>query len=258
MKYGFCSWSISHDLPNAMRLSKDMEADCISLDFSAKESHFPLCDPQLQKEIIMLSQELSMELCCLGVNALCTQSMGSIQHERAVHDIINYALETAAALNIPAMHLPSFGKSMINSPEEFEQTAKFLSYSCEKAKDYGILLGHESIFSVEQNRKMQEMVNMDNLFLYFDGGNLIASGNEDPERLIREMHTSIKQLHIKDVHRGDPEHRALGNGEARVKQTVKTLVQYGYDGCWLIEENYINRLHQAPVDLQNLRSWIEA
>lgn len=258
MKYGFCSWSFSPDIEQAIQWSNMVGADCISLEFrSDKNGKFPLSNPTYQEKIVQLSKQLSVELSCLGVNELCQQGMSRPEKEDVVLDILDQALQAAVAMNIPMLQLPSFVDGKIQTPKDFQQTAKCLQYICQKALNHHIQIGHESCLTADQNLQMQRMVGYDNLFVYFDGANLVRANAENPIQMIQKLHEKIRQVHIKEVYSSTDSPTILGNGNGQVLQTIDALIQHGYTGAWIIEENYLDCPQQAKTDLEHLRFWVE-
>jgi len=63
--------------------------------------------------------------------------------------------------------------------------------------------------------------------------------------MIQKLHEKIKQAHIKEVYSSRDSPTILGNGTAQVLQTIEALIQHGYDGAWIIEENYLDCPQQA-------------
>jgi inosose dehydratase len=106
---------------------------------------------------------------------------------------------------------------------------------------------------VERVEDVERVLDGSDVRLCLDTGHLTLGG-ADPARLAREARERIGHVHLKDV-RGGPavELRSgrttlveatrrglfapLGDGEARVADTVRALEQSGYDGWYVLEQD---------------------
>ena len=121
----------------------------------------------------------------------------------------------------------------------WELLADSLWEICDYAQDNNCVVAIEMgrsdlIFGVNYFRKLQKMINKNNLKINLDPANLLL-GKLDPVATARELIDDIVQVHLKDA---DTTMRPLGDGAVDFKNLVSLLEKNGYTGNYIIESEY--------------------
>src|SRR5699024_11084183 len=98
-----------------------------------------------------------------------TSLQGSKEAE-VVAEIIEKAIDTAEAMKIPLVMLPSFGKSSLLE-EDLERLSFVLEDACEYALAKNVQIATENAFSPDHIKALFTKVNKRNLYLYLDTQN---------------------------------------------------------------------------------------
>ena len=85
-------------------------------------------------------------------------------------------MDTALALDIPILQLPSFVKGFITDEAGFQSTVECLRFACEHAQGTDLIVGSENALSTEDQFRLLEGVGYDNFRLYFDTRNPFSMG----------------------------------------------------------------------------------
>lgn len=247
MKYGVCFWMMSGSLEEKMQLTKQVGLEGVSLEFKGSINQDPFCKEEYRAMIKELLVKYGLEFPTMGVNGLCDYGMSKPEDEVKVFQMLDEAIEIAKDMGVTYLQLPSLWKSRIEDEVGFVQTAKCLSYACEKAKPLGIYIGHESLLDAQQIARMNQLVRYENYFVFYDGANLVQNKVVDPIDVLEKQYNQIKQVHIKDRLEDAFASLYLGEGESKVKKICKILKENGYDGWIFLESLYKNFDKQAEI-----------
>ncbi len=140
--------------------------------------------------------------------------------------------------------------------DEWALTAKRLDEAARRAAAHGVLaVVHQHVGTlVESPFAVQRLVDDTSIGLCLDTGHMLAGGN-DPLAFAREHADRVGHVHLKDVDAAkaqkvldgeiaysdavaDGMYRPLGTGDAHVAEIVKTLRDSGYDGWFVMEQDY--------------------
>jgi len=124
------------------------------------------------------------------------------------------------------------------------------------AEDGDVFLAHENCtgwagLSAENMRRLVEEVDSEHLAILFDTGNTISHGH-DHWPYYQGVKDLIRYVHIKDC-RINPEggrsqdYAYVGEGDARVRETLADLLAAGYDGVVSIEPHVSAIVHDSTV-----------
>lgn len=261
-KYGVCIWSLPETGPEACSMASRLGLEGIELDMGMWEDDLPLTGKALQQQFMEAGNRNSIEFMTLGVNALCFHGMSQPEKGDTVKRILSASVETALAMDIPKLQLPSFFHGIISNERGFESTIESLKFVCELVEDTELLIGTENALSVADNFRIAEQVDSRNLRFYFDTSNPHWIGDgRDPVGMIARMADLICEYHIKDEDGASPEERyfvPLGRGQSSFQKSVDAIIKSEYQGWLLLENDYTDTLNLEDLknDLEVLKSTI--
>ncbi len=118
-KYGICIWNLPVEGPAACIQAVEYGLQGVELDMGNWEEGLPLRNPELQQAYLTVSREVGIEFPTLGANTLCTYGMSKAEKKDTVRDIFSAMVETAAAMGIPKLQVPSFIDGFITNEDGF-------------------------------------------------------------------------------------------------------------------------------------------
>lgn len=242
ISYGICEWVLPARLrgPSSVRAAHDLGLHGISLELGSAEEGFPLADDY----IIQLYQEeqgrYNITFPALACNMTDHFAM-TAPRGTPERDMVEYALRlsisAAERLRIPVVQIPSFLSSAIRSEDELRQAAECLRYACDLASGSGIIIGTENCLTTEWQMREMELVARDNFKVYFDTQNYhLQTGTYAPD-VAERLFPYIVQVHLKDGI-GQGGNTLIGAGESDALKSVDRLMERGYSGWMIFENNY--------------------
>lgn len=267
-KIGICQWALPIDGPYGCKIASSQGLDGIELDLGPFEKGFPLSRGFVQNEYLKVAKKLNISFPSISPLALGNLNMiGSEDSEEkkvALSAIIK-SIDTAEAMNIPIVCIPSFfdGQakredrfkkipesirySCIDTKEDFKKTVDVLKYSCDYALSKKIIIGTESSLSIDNTLKLFSEVDRENLKLYFDTQNYYACKKYNVAKMLQELLPLICEIHVKDGINGYFSSALLGEGESNFYKSMDVLIEHNYPGWIILENNY----DLGPISLQN-------
>ena len=245
--YGICEWAFPVQGPYFIKMSSQMGFDGVELDLGAYEHNFTLSNKRVYESYLEEAEKWGISFSALAVNALCQYGMRNPKGSKP-RDIAEYAIEksveTAYAMGIDIIQLPSFEDGYINTESEFESLVECIKYACNLAQDKGILITTENVLSVDENIRLIHEVDMPNVGVYFDTQNpYLRKGYYVPD-MIKDLSEFIVQVHVKDGKDGELSAALLGQGATDYFNSIKALKENLYQG-WIILENFYD---QRPMN----------
>lgn len=161
--------------------------------------------------------------------------------QRAALDEARRAIDLAARLQAPYIRV--FGDRFVEGETRkatVERIADGLRQVGEHAKNTGVMPLIESHGDFTDSKSLLEILERAesaNVGLLWDAHHTFVSGKEKPEQTFQQLGRFVRHTHLKDSKPvGDHRRYVLtGNGEVPVAETVKTLVQGGYEGYYCFE-----------------------
>lgn len=250
LKIGICQWALPMEGPYGCKLASELGLEGIQLDIGTNKRGFLLSNKFVQEAYLEFGKEFGISFPSIAIPELDNFSMlapeGSRDREIA-NKAIRKAIETAEAMKISLVMIPSFNKSEIKTEADFEQAVDCLQNTCDYAKNKGIIIGTENLLSVNDVKLLFKKVNRSNLKLYFDTQNYSLNKGYNTAEMLGLLISYICEVHVKDGKNGDLSGALLGKGDANFYNSMKVLKKYNYSG-WIILENYYDR---EPLSLQN-------
>lgn len=251
LKYGICQWCMPGDGMYAPKLAALAGYDGVQLDLGTYERGMPLTQRAIQEGFLEDAARYSIEYPSLVINDVTVHSMSKNRENspvgQIVYELIRKGVEATFAMKIEAIMLPCFFESYINTEEELKNAADACRYCCELAQDKGIDVYVETILSAKDQLRMLEMVNMPNLYIFYDTQNYDAYTDYDQVELAHAFQPYMgRQFHVKDGCQATS-NRMVGRGNGKVLETLQYFREMGFQG-WIINENCYDRI---PLRFQN-------
>jgi len=250
LKIGICQWALPMEGPYGCKLASELGLEGIQLDIGTNQRGFLLSNRFVQEAYLESRKEFGISFPSIAIPELDNFSMlapeGSRDREIA-NKAIRKAIETAEAMKISLVMIPSFNKSEIKTEVDFEQAVDCLQNACDYAKNKGIIIGTENLLSVNDYKLLFKKVNRSNLKLYFDTQNYSLNKGYNTAEMLELLIPYICEVHVKDGKNGALSGALLGKGDANFYNSMKVLGKYNYSD-WIMLENYYDR---EPLSLQN-------
>lgn len=257
IKIGACDWGLPGNGLYATQIAAQVGLDALSLKIGLYEFDYPLTQPEMQKIYLSEQQKYGIEYCAIALNDFDNIPMharkGTKEYD-IVWDLLRRAVPTAKALGVKMIQVPGFVASEIKSEEDMEHSARAFQYLCDTAGEYGISVAGENVMNAEEFRKLYDMVDRKNFYLYFDSQNYFLNRGYRETDILEGLYPLMcNQLHVKDGKDGGLSGALLGTGDAGFHDTMKWLDQHNYTG-YILLENYYDQLPlrtqaENPYDL---------
>ncbi|UCB47326.1 MAG: sugar phosphate isomerase/epimerase [Spirochaetota bacterium] len=255
IKIGVCQWAFPLEGPYSCIVASQLGLEGVELELGEYEHNFPISNKMIQGIYREVRDEYGIEYPSIAVNALLKNSMNNeetTEKGKIARLAIQRAVETADALGIPVIQLPSFIDGEIKSDEDFERTVDCLRYACGLVEGKNITIATENLLSSNDNKRILEKVDRPQMKIFFDLQNYSLFQGYNTQEMLEDLAPYICEVHAKD----GKEHMSgalLGTGDAGFFESVKILKKIGYSG-WIYLENYydqypLNSTGKDPFDL---------
>ncbi|NQU24077.1 MAG: sugar phosphate isomerase/epimerase [Candidatus Nealsonbacteria bacterium] len=159
---------------------------------------------------------------------------------------------TCDLLGAKVMRMVGSSLSFRNDPHrpQMERIAKIMKESAKRAEDRGIKFAMENHFdfTADEFLEILEDVGSDHFGMTYDTGNALRIGDE-PVKTAEKLAKHIIATHTKDiapVYGADPQEWdyfasvPVGKGVVNMPGLIKVLEDFGYDGLFAIEIDYLH------------------
>jgi len=196
----------------------------------------------------------------LGVN-LAGLSVVEIEHlgiaGREVRDAVTAAIDMAVHLSVTFVYLPAFGAAALRDGEALSLMANLLEHAVKSAEGTSLTVATENDLDSKELLTLFSLLSGDRVELLFDTQNPVMVGL-DPLTLIEMAGHHVKTFaHVKDgvYELGDCR---IGDGCARVSESIGALVNAGFDGTFVLESDYrTGNIQAARLDQNRVRQFAE-
>jgi L-ribulose-5-phosphate 3-epimerase len=226
-KLGVCDWTIGKTAdPGSFEIAKRVGLDGVQVDFGSGESHLPLFDEQLQRDILDAARTQKMEIASLAMGVLNNVPYKS---DPRAERWVRQGIEVAEAMGAKVILLAFFGKGDLrDDPQGTNNVVQRLRQVAPDAEVAGVTLGIESWLSADQHVDIIERVGSHAVKVYYDVANSHKAGY-DIYQEIRRLGPLICQFHAKDYD------DLYGKGSIDFKEVRRAIDDAGYLG-WLVME----------------------
>jgi sugar phosphate isomerase/epimerase len=231
MKLGVCEWNIPvNGLEARFEWAAEVGLRAIEVDLENAEGNESL--------VRELSERLNIAVPTLGLNACCANSMCDPVQHPVIEKAFDAAIQTALALHIPKLQVPSFGKSWIDSDADFEQTVECYRLLLSKVAGTGLLVGTENGLSAKKQLELLERVGSEQLKIYFDTRNAFAMAGLNSAEILSALYPHVIEVHLKDGLSDEGPSKPLTQGNSGFAECMAILRERQFDGWMLLENNY--------------------
>ncbi|SFT49412.1 Xylose isomerase-like TIM barrel [Actinopolyspora lacussalsi subsp. righensis] len=236
---GLAEWRLPVRGAEAVELAASYGVRGIQLDFGGSGRGVPLDTPGRARSLRREANGSGVELLAVAGNLLNDIGLTAPERSRAARSArgaMIALLDSAVALGVRLVLVPSFRASTIDGPEELERTVSVLRWAAEEARTRNLVLANENVLSPTTAVELFERVGSDSFRLVLDTGNPDVEGTDVPG-LVRTLGPRIAdQVHLKDGPLGlGDEWR--GSGEIRATELSRAFARSGISVNWLILEN---------------------
>ena len=237
---GITQWSLPGNAAYTLPLAKQLGFDAVQLAFDGPDAGMPLLHKQLRDLYLKDSQALGIRLLPLTINALCRYGVVegfATSDGKIARDTILAALDTAAAMGLEGVTMPSFGANEIHTQAHYEHTVEALQFSCEQAAPLGLTVYTENVLDAQRMAQLFRDCASPQLRLLFDSQNYSVFGHHYAVDVLNAHWDKLgNHLHVKDG--GAMGSMLLGTGSSPFMQVMETLRARGYTGTIVLENNY--------------------
>ncbi|WP_059105779.1 sugar phosphate isomerase/epimerase family protein [Shouchella shacheensis] len=256
VRIGICHWSLPVEGPAACELAAELGFEGIQLDIGQAEKGFPLALPYVQEMYRNYAKQAGIEFPSIAVREFdhygMTRKNGTVE-KQIVFGAIEKAVSIAVAMNIPIIMLPSFEDGTIKTEEDFQNVADCLRYACDLALPSNTTIATENLLSIQEMKRLHEVVGRENLKLYFDTQNYPLRKDYNAAEMVEALAPHICEFHVKDGKDGHMSGALLGEGDSGFNETMDAFRKVGYTG-WINVENYydqkpLSQTGEDPLEL---------
>ena len=258
-KLGICEWVLPVRGPFSIRLAAELGFQGVQLDdLGGYRDGFPLANKRIQQGYLEEAQNNNIELISLGLNAFAKS--GALKTNRntpgwyVALQCLEISIRCCADLNIPILMLPCFWSSFFTSFEENRDLFDLLDFACKLAQDHNIIIGLESVLTINELEKLKTRLNHRNFKIYYDTQNPYFFKTAVPAEEIRHWGIeNIIQIHFKDGSKQIQGCNILGQGETDFLKTVEAIKDINYNGYLVLENFYNNQpMYKFGIDVLEL------
>lgn len=239
-KLGAVEWACPFGGPSGMKIAAELGLSGIELNFGEYEDGYPLYNPRIREAYLESKERYGIEFPSMALNALNTHGMchgrdsldGMIAYET-----IEKGIETAIAMDIPVVQLPSFDNGYIRDDKDFYNVCEKLKFACEVSQGTELIIAFENVLDVEKTKAMIREVNSPRIKVFFDTQNYYLFSGLNPAETLEAIAPEVVQVHIKDGYNGRISSALLGHGDTSFMETADVIKK---TKCtqWLLLENY--------------------
>lgn len=255
-KIGIVEWAFPFPGPYGLKLAASLGIQGMELDFGDYETGYRLYNPHIQKAYLECGKEYGVAFPSIALNALNAHGMSNKRDTAdgmIAIETIQKGIETARAMGIPVVQLPSFDNGDIRTEEDFYNTCEKVRYACDLAEGSDIVIAVENVLNAEHTKQMLREVGSSRLKVFYDTQNYYLDRGYSQPELLDAIAEDVVQVHVKDGYNHTISSTLLGKGDVSFLKTAEVIRR---TGCteWLLLENYYNRrplslLHEDSFEL---------
>ena len=244
IKIGAVAWGLPGGGIYAARVAHAAGLHGIQLELGSYEESYPLSEKEVIKGYIEDRERYGIEYPAIVLNDVMTHEFihgRNTENGKIACDQIELAVETARALSIDRIMIPNFLNNLITEEKHIENTRKVLDFACQHAKKENILILTENALGYQEQIKLIQDINADNLKIHFDTQNFKFNFDMDQcEQLMGLFPYMDSVLHTKDGI-SKPGEYLLGLGNTDFFGQMDLLKRQQFEG-FIVIENYYNLL----------------
>lgn len=258
---GITQWFLnSPQGPESLRAAHELGFDCIHINAGLPSDQWCLEKPEVERAYMEMVENFNIQITAISINLIEKHGLlvfPSFELEPALKRAIQNTIWAAQRLNVRLVYFPSFNQSQINNHSDFNKMIKILQYACDIANQSNVQIATENTLSAIENTTLFQNVDRPNLKLLLDTLNPILYGHSILEIVDALFPFIADQVHVKDGMNGKLGNVRLGYGEAGLHNTFARLYEKGFNGDFILENDYLECGHDLIAkDLELLSSII--
>ncbi len=201
-------------------------------------------------EVAERLSEAGLAISCFA-SQLCNWSRPIIKSPEIDRHELERAIPRMQRVGCRYIRTMSYPNAGWPADEWREEALARLTMLARIAEDGGVCLAHENCngwggLGPEQSLRMLESVDSPALKLLWDTGNPVSHG-QDPWEYYEAVKEHVVYVHIKDgvQENGQTRYTYPGEGEGRVADVLRDLIERGYEGCVSIEPHLAAVVHEG-------------
>lgn len=241
-KIGVTQWFLKSSTgPQSIELAARLGFHSIHINAALPEDPWYLGIQEAVQNYRKSSKKNNIHIAAISANLIEHQGFlvnSSGRLEPILKQTIEHTFSAADLLQSEMVYFPNFNQSEITNKEAFEKTVKILQHACDTAKNLKIQVATENTLSAKDNEQLISRVNRQNLKLLLDLFNPLLWGHSVTDFIDHLFPHLADQIHIKDGI-GKMGNARLGQGDAKLQQTLAKLMQKGFKGSFILENDYL-------------------
>ena len=244
IKLGVCDFALPGYSAGSIKLASQLGFDGMQLGFYSWDRGLTLTQKWFRDYYLEEADKYNIKLPSLLVGDLNIYGMSNPRDSekgQIAYKMIEMAVETAVYMKMEMVMLPSFYDGFINTPQDFENTIKALSYACKLAEPYGIAVTAENLLPIEQLLIMREKVGAKNFSVFYDSQNYWCFHRIKQAKMLEELienNLLYPEFHAKDGLGNRDGICLLGDGDSDFPGIMRVLKKANYSGWIHIENGY--------------------
>ena len=241
IRLGITQWSVDSPGVDSLHHAARLGFSAIHIDAGRLGSDQLLDNAILQQAYKQAAADTGVKIGAIAASALIeyglTGPAGS-ENAKKCWELIKISIEAASQMKVGCIFFPSFGASEIHTEKDLLRTAEFFHQACVYAENRDLHIATENTLSASEQLKLIKAVDHPKFQILIDTLNPILWGH-DPNELVENLWPYLSdQLHVKDGFDGKMGNAVLGTGDAGFLETAQTLVERGYNGVLISENDY--------------------
>lgn len=258
-KIGMTQWQLPCEMADCVEATAALGLTAVQVDLGSAAKGYPLTDPALQAKLLRDAEKTGVRIVSVVLNDLCgngfVRAPGDPRREIA-YETLRRGVETAAAMGVGTICMPSFFDNKITDAGSYARTVEAIRYICDLAAEKGITIYTENVMDAPALLQFFRDVDRPDLHLLFDSQNYHDMAGLDAAPVFRAAFDRVGDfLHIKDGDHGLG-NRPLGQGTSDLVRTLRTIVDCGFEGTYILENKY-ETLDAARAEAQVLREILD-
>jgi len=258
-KIGITQWSLPGAIADCVENAAKLGLCAVQVDLGSSKEGYGMTDPALQAKLMADSARTGVEIASVVLNDLC--GCGFVHpaddpRSATAYRTLELGVETAAKMGVRSICMPSFFDNAIRDDATYARTVEAYRYVCALARKAGVTVYTENVMEPEMLDRFFRDVGDENLKLLFDSQNYHQMAGVDAVPVYEFAKDRCGEiLHVKDGD-GELSNRRLGEGSSDFPRTLRALVQGGFRGVYILENNY-DTLDEVAVEAQALRAMLD-
>lgn len=225
-------------------------------DLGGIAAGFPMNRKSVQEGYMQAAADAGVELQALHPYGLQRQGTMLSLPDTTAWDESRLSLEmcvkACADMGIPELMVSSFFNTAVVNDWDIKVYARHLSYACDLAQEYGIIVSYECALTLPKLLQMLELTG-GRAKVCYDVRNPITEGCGYPVEDIPALGAEhISHFHIKDAPEDMKNWCLIGDGISNIDRVAEVIDQTGYTGWFVSENDYSFLAAQSRCDFLEL------